>query len=156
MAAEHREGCWYPKAVAEEKRWHRAWPNRCVNCEGWGYTGGQHDEFGNFDADVCPDCLERDKCPRCAGGVISETYWDEGQFAICENCGFIEGSTPGAPPLVEDPCECIEPWPGWPDGDYFADLADARDASRRDDPDEPYPYELSDHLYDVERERRRL
>jgi hypothetical protein len=103
----HKEGCWYPKALEEEKRYHERWPDACTRCGGWGGFPWYDHDTGLQDYDPCPQCLMEGKCPRCKGGVIAETYWDAGLVAICENCSFIEATTPGEPPLVEDPCECL-------------------------------------------------
>lgn len=103
----HKEGCWYPKALAEETAWWQRWPNACSRCGGYGGGMWYDRETGFQDYDPCPACLEDGHCPRCGGGVISETYWDAGLRAVCDSCGFIESATPGEPPPVEDPCSCM-------------------------------------------------
>lgn len=113
----HREGCWYPKAVHEGARYAQAWPDHCRTCNGEGGFSTSFDPSpagvslssgSMMEYDPCTNCLERSKCPRCAGGVIAETYWDHGEEAICENCGYIEGRTRGRP-YVDEPCSCLEP-----------------------------------------------
>lgn len=124
METEHKEGCWYPKAIAEEERYYKDWPNACNRCDGWGGWGGfdfYEDDTGYSDFDPCPECLEEGRCPRCGGAVIAEAYWDAGHFTNCDHCSYVEGRTSGCS-FTEEPCACIEPWPGYPDGDYFADV----------------------------------
>lgn len=94
----------------DAERYEKAWPDHCVSCNGHGGHPDYYDPSpvgvslgsGSFvEWESCPECLERWRCPRCGGGVISEVYWDEGLPAICDGCGYIEGTTGGHP--------------GWPD-----------------------------------------
>jgi hypothetical protein len=107
MVVVHREGCWYPKAIEENRRWSEHWPYACERCGGWGGFSFYDHDTGYQGYDPCPDCLERGYCPRCGGGVITEAYWDAGHVAICDNCSYVEATTPGEPPPVEDPCSCM-------------------------------------------------
>jgi hypothetical protein len=104
---EHKEGCWFPRAVAEEARYAEAWPNHCRTCDGWGGFSFYESDTGYSGVDPCANCLEQGKCPRCAGGIISEAYWDAGHFANCDNCGYVEGTTQGGH-YINEPCACIE------------------------------------------------
>ena len=107
---EHREGCWYPKALEESRRYDEQWPDHCPRCGGWGGHTWYDSDTGLQDYDPCPECVEQGKCPRCGGGIIAETYWDAGHFAVCDNCSWIEATTPGEPPLVDEPCDCLGYW----------------------------------------------
>lgn len=114
QTVEHKEGCWYPGAMVEALRYAKAWPNCCTQCTGWGGFVWHDLDSGYQEFDPCPKCLEKGTCPRCGGGVISEAYWDAGHYTNCDNCGFIEATTPGAPFFEE--CSCF------PMFDEFGDL----------------------------------
>jgi hypothetical protein len=105
-----------------------------------------------LDFEPCPECLEKGKCPRCGGGVISEAYWDVDHFANCDNCGYIETMTSGYV-YVEEPCTCPGMEPAWP---YEVNWYLYDESTPEPEIEEPYPYEVSDHLYDAYRERGRF
>lgn len=113
----HKDGCWYPKDMLEEAAYQERWPNHCGRCDGWGGFPFHDSDTGYSGADPCPECLERNRCPRCGGGIIAEAYWDASQYAVCDNCGYIESKTRGGA-YVEDVCSCI----------YEAELREAADA----------------------------
>lgn len=102
----HEQDCWYPKAAKEYERYALSWLKHCGRCEGWGGFPWYDSDTGHQDYDPCPDCLEQGKCPRCGYAVITEEEWDTGNLVNCDTCGYVEGSTPGAP--LFEPCPCIE------------------------------------------------
>ncbi len=53
--------------------------------------------------DPCHKCMGH--CPRC--GVEVPEEFMETDFALCPQCGFVTGRTPGIP-VVE--CYCNDPW----------------------------------------------
>ena len=103
----HVPGCWYVQCVREERAYRERWPNHCGRCSGWGGFPYYDSDTGDQGADPCHQCVERGRCPRCGGGIIAEAYWDAGHWAVCDNCGFVEGTTRGHP-YPEEPCSCLE------------------------------------------------
>lgn len=104
---QHRAGCWYPKALREEKRYAERWPNHCGRCDGWGGFPFYDSDTGYNGYDPCPECLEAGKCPRCGAPILAEVEWDYGNVASCDTCGYVEGQSRGGQ-YVEEPCSCLE------------------------------------------------
>ena len=91
------------------------WPDYCQKCGGAGYTYYEYDPSpagvalspGTMtDADPCPDCIEKGKCPRCGKVVFSIEDWDDGEPVICPECGWNEEKPDIAPEQPE--CWCWE------------------------------------------------
>lgn len=84
--------------------WEIAWPNHCKTCHGWGGFYSTYDPSPSGvslgpgtmdDFDTCPDCSDRDLCPRCGVSLPHDFV------ASCKACGWTT-DTPGRP----EPAEC--------------------------------------------------
>ena len=112
---EHTEGCLQQGAEIEKLRQEYAakWPGYCKKCEGCGAFSTQYDPSpagvslgpgSMMDCDPCPECAEKELCPRCGGPM---PYDDDQPDKPCASCGW-NGyeETPGMPP--EHECYCWE------------------------------------------------
>jgi hypothetical protein len=96
------------------------WPDYCRSCSGRGeIVFSQSVPYGSTSAsfdvsDVCSDCVEEDKCPRCGGLVpaddacgigIPSPLWGENPERACPNCGWKWGA--GGSDYVPESPECF-------------------------------------------------
>jgi hypothetical protein len=99
----------FTEAIAE---YQARWPNYCRKCNGWG-SKTVYDSIEAWGANCsmpseepCPDCLEKDLCPRC--GVLMGLDWENITYAACPHCGWSEEEADGCPELDVDDCSCGE------------------------------------------------
>jgi hypothetical protein len=87
----------------------RDWPNYCRKCGGWGGFAIPQTYWEPGDFDVC-ECICSGFCPRC-----NHLHNEDWEGEICEECGWqYDASGAG---IVEVECECIdqETFEGKPD-----------------------------------------
>jgi hypothetical protein len=61
-------------------------PHYCQCCNARGFTFGPGEPwFGGTDFDPCPDCAEKNLCPRCRKSLGENFDWDN---PICPHCGW--------------------------------------------------------------------
>ena len=112
---EHTESCLKQGAEIEKLRQEYAakWPKYCRKCEGWGGFSYSYDPSpagvslgpGSMqDWDPCPECTEKELCPRCGGPVPYDPDRPDKPCAACGYAGY--EATPGMPPQHE--CYCWE------------------------------------------------
>jgi hypothetical protein len=95
---EHFDDC--VKAFAqyekEKAEFERMFPNYCRACGGWGGHSYRYDPSpagvslsrGYMeDWDPCAECVEKGKCPHCAGEIVDRS--GDGDWA-CPKCGWSE------------------------------------------------------------------
>jgi len=119
----HTEQC-LANTKAEDE-WRAKWPNHCKTCGAWGVqvTPGCSVPYGSTsaqlpdDVDPCPDCEEKNLCPRCG----TERVWHDddnadngfdGYHDDCPNCGLhcpaCYEPTPENEGLIVAECYCWE------------------------------------------------
>jgi len=94
-----------------EAYYKQQWPGYCTHCRGWGAFITNFDpspagvSLGSGtmqDVDMCPHCLERNRCPRCGEFNIA---WSDETFETdtCHHCGWSMEHPDGLP----EPPECM-------------------------------------------------
>jgi len=90
---------------ANARKYGYDWPNYCRVCGGWGGTYSAYDPSPSgvslspghmWEAEPCPECMDKFKCPRCAGQLEDKDFDND----TCPHCGldFKEGDGIPQPP----------------------------------------------------------
>jgi hypothetical protein len=84
-------------SAAARAAWAARFPQHCRQCEGWGWVNVVvgDEECAELEGDLCPGCLYRHHCPRCAAAF--DTF-DQGRCAVCGWAWEEDGR--GMPPEV--------------------------------------------------------
>lgn len=93
----HTPGC--QERYQKRSNWIAQWPCYCKACDGMGMKEWYDVETG-YDGEPCPNCMEKDKCPRCGEMFLSS----EDEEVPCSHCGWNWGSN------MDDYCPEWECW----------------------------------------------
>lgn len=78
----------------------KKWPNACIRCGGDGGTfkNPEVEDDNELEIDLCPQCLKKGKCPRCAANLPAG--WKQNVMECidppvkCKNCKWEDGDDP--------------------------------------------------------------
>lgn len=82
------------------------YPNACKHCHGSGSVPNAYSRSN----DICPVCVENNKCPRCTKAVVLKPdEFDFCDYFHCSNCGWHEVDncdTVTPPPITTKMVKC--------------------------------------------------
>jgi predicted RNA-binding Zn-ribbon protein involved in translation (DUF1610 family) len=102
----------FEEAMAAHEAWRQRWPKFCKTCFGKGVHEYSYDPSpagvslapGRMtDIELCPDCTEKDICPRCGHHIdgLARTWAELDVELSCPTCGWWWGCTDSRRPMLD-------------------------------------------------------